>query len=49
LLYKWYDYLFQIFGDIAIPGMDKDIKLALEKGAKGIERKKMLLLDKDDI
>lgn len=27
----------EIFGDIAIPGMDKDIKLALEKGAKGIE------------
>ncbi|VDI72896.1 Hypothetical predicted protein [Mytilus galloprovincialis] len=27
----------EIFGDIAIPGMDKDIKFALEKGAKRIE------------
>lgn len=28
----------QVFGDIAIPGMDKDIKRALEKGSKGLEK-----------
>ena len=27
----------QIFGDMTAPGMDKDVKNALEKGAKGVE------------
>lgn len=27
----------EVFGDIGIPGMDKDVKKALEKGSKGLE------------
>jgi len=27
-----------VFGDISIPGMDKDMKLALEKGSRGLEK-----------
>lgn len=26
-----------MFGDISIPGMDKDMKNALERGARGVE------------
>lgn len=29
--------LLQVFGDISIPGMDKDMKTALERGARGVE------------
>ena len=28
----------QVFGDVAVPGMDKDIKDAMSKGTKGIEK-----------
>jgi len=27
----------EVFGEMAIPGMDKDVKMALEKGSRGIE------------
>ena len=27
-----------MFGDVAVPGMDKDIKDAMSKGTKGIEK-----------
>ncbi|KAK3732447.1 hypothetical protein RRG08_037451 [Elysia crispata] len=27
----------EVFGDMSIPGMDKDVKVALEKGSRGIE------------
>ena len=35
----WLNYdVFQVFGDVAVPGMDKDIKDAMSKGTKGIEK-----------
>ena len=30
-------FFIQVFGDVSIPGMDKDIKDAMAKGTKGIE------------